>query len=312
MKPGDRLEESDFATLTPEGEFVQLEYIEEEFKQTFYTVKPGVWTMQKSGGDMKLEATSFVSDSILDSFVNTQDLTKKIDCFFRNFHVYKEHGLEVPRRAALLYGPPGTGKTTAIVKVSHKYAGDNKTAVMIWNTDKFDPYEIKDFVKRFKYEGVEKLILIAEDIGGVEVDQVRMKSVSSLLSLLDNKEKTFKIPVFIVATTNFPETFLGNLTNRPGRFDDKIEIGFPDGSARRELLNFFGKGKISEEDLDRVKEKKFTEFSAAHLHEVVIRSAIYEMSIKESMDSIAKEIEYYKQMFTKRKKLGIVTEDEDF
>lgn len=305
LKQGDTVEESDFATLTPEGKFVQMEYIEEEFKREPYKVHPGLWTIQKTKDGFKLETTSFVTDSILDSFVNTKAITDKIECFFRNLHIYKEHGIEVPRRAALLYGPAGTGKTTAIVKVSQTYVQDKKTAVIIWSTDKFDAMEIKDFIKSFAYEGVERLILISEDIGGVEIDQVRMKSTSSLLSLLDNKEKTFSIPIFIIATTNFPENFLGNIANRPGRFDDKIEVGYPPGSARRDLLKFFSKDKASEDELTLIMEKRFNEFSAAHLQETVIRSAIYEISIEEAIISIYREIEEYKKNFTKKKNIGI-------
>lgn len=309
LKVGAKLSEADFAAITPDGKFVQMEYIEEEEKNEPYIVKPGVWTIQKTLHGLKLEPTSFVTDSILDSFVNTKELTDKIDCFFRNLGVYKKFGIDIPRRAALLFGPAGTGKTTSIVKVSNNYSKDGKTAIIIWSTDKFDAYEIKDFFKTFQYKKVEKLIVIAEDIGGVEIDQVRMKSTSSLLSLLDNKEKTFTIPVFTIATTNHPENFLGNLTNRPGRFDDKIEVKYPDSDSRRQLLKFFGKGSISEEALDAIMDKKYAEFSAAHLQEVVIRSAIYELSLEDAMSSIAKEIEHYKKAFASNKgKLGIGSE----
>jgi SpoVK/Ycf46/Vps4 family AAA+-type ATPase len=311
MKIGDRLEESDFTSITPDtGEFVQMSYVEDEKEQRTYEVKPGTWTMQKTVHGLKLEPTSFVSDSILETFVNTKELTTKIDCFFRNLHVYKEHGIEIPKRAALLYGPAGTGKTTNIISVCNNYTKDGNTAIVIWSTDKHDAHEVKDFIKTFEYKGVNKLILVAEDIGGVEMDQVRMKSMSSLLSLLDNKEKTFTLPVFIIATTNFPENFMGNLTNRPGRFDDKIECPYPNGAQRKELLKFFGKGKISEDILEKISYKKYDNaFSAAHLQEVVIRSAIYELEMSKVIDQIAKDIKDFNNAFISNKqKLGIIDE----
>jgi hypothetical protein len=41
---GTRIDESDFSTLLDNGEFVQLEYMEEEDKVIEpYTVNPGIW-----------------------------------------------------------------------------------------------------------------------------------------------------------------------------------------------------------------------------------------------------------------------------
>lgn len=298
------INESDFASLTPEGTFVQLKYIEDEDKITPYEVKPGTWSIQKTMSGLVLVPTSFVQDAILESFVHTENITNKIDCFFRRLHVYKKHGIEVPKRGILLYGPAGTGKTTAISKVIRKYNEDSTTAIVVWNTDKYEAYQIKDFIKSFTYKGVEKLILVAEDIGGVEVDQVKMKSDSSLLSLLDNQEKTFNIPVLILATTNYPEIFLGNLTNRPNRFDDKIEVGFPNGDSRKALLKFFGKEEVTEKALDLISKDKCKEFSPAHIREIVIRADIYEKSMDVVIEEMIAEIELYNNAFSKRGAMG--------
>jgi len=47
----------------------------------------------------------------------------------------------------------------------------------------------------------------------------------------------------IIATTNHPETFLGNLTNRQEDFPDKIEVSWPDSNARKALLKSSDKEK---------------------------------------------------------------------
>lgn len=311
MSDTDELPESDFACITPDGNFVQLEYIEEEAEIKPYIVKPGLFTMKKTTSGLELEATSFVKDKILASYIAVQELKTKMDCFFNNLGVYNALGYEVARRSALIYGPAGTGKTTSIIDISNNYVSDGKTVSIIWPTDAIDPYEVKEFIKRFEYQGPEKFILIAEDIGGVEVDQVRIKSMPSLLSLLDNKEKTFRIPIFIAATTNHPENFLGNLTNRPGRFDDKIEVGFPTSKARKQLFEFYLGTHLSgnEELIELIQEKKYKDFSAAHIQETVVRSLIHKISFKEALNNIHKEIEIYNKMFdTKKMKLGIDTE----
>lgn len=305
------INESDFATMTPDGHFVQLEYVEDEATRQPYIVKPGIWAIQKTMQGLQLHTTSFNSDKLLETFTNTKNITDKIDCFFNKIPVYKELGYDVAKRAALLFGPPGTGKSSSITVIANKYTADNKTAVILWHTDKFEPYQVKDFIKSFSYEGVDKIILIAEDIGGTEIENQRMRSDSSLLSLLDNQEKTFTIPTFILATTNYAENFLGNLTNRYGRFDDKIEVDYPSGEQRVNLFKFFAKKEPSEAALKLMGSDKTKEFSPAHIKEVIIRSMIYDKLEVDVINDILKEVEHFKAMFTnKKQRMGFGMDDD--
>ncbi len=305
LKVGDRIEESDYATLTPKGNFVQLEYIEEDKEEISSIIKPGIWAFKYENNKLALTKTQFILDKILEDFVHTKEITDKIDCFFKNIQVYYDYGFEVPKRGVLLYGPPGTGKTTVITKIANTYVKTGNTAILVWNTDKYEAHEVKRFIKNLKYEGVEKLILIVEDVGGVEIDEVKIRSDSALLSLLDNQEKTFKIPVLILATTNFPEVFMGNLTNRPNRFDDKIKLGFPDAEARKKLFEFFAKDKADDKCKKEIESNRSREFSPAHIREVVIRSAIYNKPILDVIKEIQKEIELYKKQFQEKSPLGL-------
>lgn len=305
MQIGDKISESDFATLTPEGTFVQLEYVENDDKIEPYKVKPGIWSIQKTMQGLKLQPTSYVTDAILESFIQTKEVTEKIDCFFNRLSVYSKRRIEIPIRRILLYGPAGTGKSTCISLAARKYGADGKTAVILWHTDKFEAFAVKDFIKQFDYEEVKQVILVAEDIGGVEAKEVSRHSDSSLLSLLDNQEKTFKIPTMIIATTNHPETFLGNLTNRPGRFSDKIEIGFPTSSARVELLKFFAQGDVISEELSKlVGSSTCAKFTADHLKELFLRSDLYDKSPVEVTKEMASEIESYENAFSKKSRMG--------
>lgn len=309
---GTRIDECDFACVVGDT-FVQLEYVEETHKVEPYKVTPGIWTIKKSGGMMVLRTTEFSDDKLLDSFIHTKNITDKVDSFFSRLHVYKQFGIEIPKRTMLLWGPAGTGKSSIITKVAQKYAAQNDVAVVIWKTDVLDPNEVKEFIKTFEYVGVSKLIFIAEDIGGVEIDQVRIKSESSLLSLLDNQEKAFRIPVLMLITTNYPENLLANLTNRPQRIDDKFEIGFPKGDARYQLMKFFGVNDLpSEEVLEKIRDRKFEEFTPAHIKEIYVRAAIYDLKIEDAMDQIQKEIEHFKNLFQNKIKMGIAVEKQDY
>lgn len=299
MQIGDQISESDFATLTPDGTFVQLEYKEDEDKKLEpYKVKPGIWAIQKTMAGLILYETDFAKDEVLDAFAQTKNITDKIDCFFNKLEVYKKlYPKEVPMRRMLLYGPAGTGKTTSIVASVRKYSTDTKTAIVIWHTDKFEAYMVKDFIKSFAYVGVERLMLIVEDIGGVESENQR-PSESSLLSLLDNKETTFSIPTMIIATTNYPGIFKGNLTNRPGRFADKIKVGFPSSSARKELFKFFAKDQnVDPELLDLIGADNCKEFTADHLKEIFVRSMLYDKLHKEVINELIRELAEYNKNF---------------
>lgn len=299
---GHTVSESDFALMTPAGQFVQFEHVQESKDREKYPVEPGIFSIVEKNDRLELEKTTFVKETILTNFCHTEKITTKISCFFNKFSVYKKYGIEVPKRGILLYGPPGTGKTSSIKLVANNYASDGKTSIIVWPTDKIGAGDVKDFIKTFEYKNVEKMILIAEDLGGVEIDEVKVKSQSSLLSLLDNQEKTFSIPVLILATTNHPEIFNGNLTNRPGRFSDKVEVGYPKPEARQELFKFYLQDKATDALVEKIGYKKYEKFSPAHIQEIMLRAEIYDLSIETSMDEISTEIDKYEKLFQNQKR----------
>lgn len=293
--------ESDYSLLMPDGRFVQFEYMKDEDKLEPLPIKPGVWTINKSLAGLVLHPAVFTKENILEQYVATKNINEKIASFFNNVETYRKYNI-FPKRGILLYGKPGQGKSASISSVCREQSTDGKTAVVIWHTDKLDPNDVSQFIKSFDYEkhDVQKFILIAEDIGGVEMDQTRMQSDSGLLSLLDNMEQTFKIPTAIVATTNFISNFLDNLTNRPGRFDDKILVEAPKAEARAKFLEFFSNGEADEASKVEVIKKEYDKFSVAHVKEAFIRSKIYAISLIESLQQIKKEIELYEKAFEKR------------
>jgi SpoVK/Ycf46/Vps4 family AAA+-type ATPase len=315
VKLGDRIDESDFSTLTDSGNFVQLKYIEDEDHiVTGEIAKPGIFSMVKTMMGIKLEKTAFTTDDVLKDFVNTKEVTDKIDRFINAIPKYKKYGV-FPKRGILLYGPAGSGKTTVIAEAARKYNELGSTFTLVWHTDKIEAGDVKDFIKHLQYEGVEQMILVVEDIGGIEIDNARIRSESALLSLLDNQEQTFKVPTLILATTNYPENFMGNLTNRPNRFDDKIRVGFPPASSRQQLLKFYDKeGIVDEEAIKLIGDKKCETFTPAHLREVIIRSVIYDQTPDQTIKQMIKEIAEFNRAFAEKAKsgVGLRASDDDY
>jgi len=303
VKVGDVISTSDYV-ISNDNKFIQLEFIREEKEDHAIPLRPGIYTAKPTSSGLKLYDTEFTKDAILTSFSTTSEITGKIECFFNNLHIYKEYGYDVPKRAILLYGPAGTGKSSTITQVITQFMGDGKTAVVIWKTDVVEPDDMKHMISHFEYEGVERLFFIAEDLGGVEAEDARMSSKSSLLSLLDNQEKTFKIPVVIIATTNFPEMFLANIANRPQRFDDKIKAGYPNAKERADLMKFLSKDRATEEAIKMIQDKKFAEFTPAHIKDSIIRSAIYSMDHCEVLLGMLEEIDSYNKGYSDKRGMG--------
>lgn len=303
FKEGDVIPESDFSLITAEDKFLQFEFIEEKVEYTKdVEVQPGIWTMAIENQKLILRPTEFTKQTLIDSYVSTKDITSKVDTFFSKIDIYKELQVDA-KRGLLLYGPAGTGKSSSLAKVAEKYGKLQNTAVVCWPSDKFEARVVKDFLNNFNYEknNIQQFILIIEDLGGVEQNSGQRYSESSLLSILDNVERTFTIPTMIIATTNFPEMFLENLTNRPQRFDDLIEVKRPDGDGRAAFLQFFSKGTATADERVKIRASKYEIMSPAHIKEIVIRARLYDITISESIDKIFEQAERASKNFTPRR-----------
>lgn len=304
MKEGEILQTSDYATLTPGGKFVQMEYVETDDTKDRppVHVRPGIFSMKKSMAGMYLVETEFSKDRILEGFVETQFIEERVDKFFDKIELYRELEIDNIKRSMLIVGKPGMGKSTMINKVGTRYGADKKTLVLVWHTDIFEPGDVKNFVQCFEYEkySVARMILIVEDLGGGTAEGTRTRSDSSLLSILDNKEKTFKIPVFILATTNNVEMFQENIVDRPERFDDVKEAPAPSADARAALLKFFAKNyPVESEALEKIKSNSCKNLSPAHIKEVIVRSRLYDLTQIQVIEELLKHSKDYGKGFAK-------------
>lgn len=290
--------------MTEDGHLVQLEYHEEDDTREPIAAKPGIWTMIKTMAGLQLERTSFHNNNIMREFVNTVEITSRARNFFNRLHVYETYKV-FPKRFLLLYGPPGTGKSVSIAEICNEFAQDKDYFILVWHTDQIDPGAVKDFIKHLDFQGPTKMIIIMEDIGGVESEGHSRGSESALLSLLDNQEKAFKIPTLGIGTTNYIQSFQSNLTNRPGRFDEKLRISFPTSEARVKLLKHYDvENIVCEEAYKKIASKACDEFTPAQLQELIIRSALNERNPLEVIDELVKDIKKHEKGFSETNTRG--------
>jgi len=260
----------------------------------------GVFKLHKiSYSEIEHQPVTLTEDKILEVGSEFSSVTNGIDTFLEQLHAYKEMGIQVPKRGFLVYGPPGSGKTTGIITVIKKYL-DANTLVMIWPSGNIEASSVSDYLKDVDYTIVKRILLVIEDLGGVEIADKDFAASEDLLSLLDNQVQTFKCPTVIIGTTNFPENFVSAVANRPGRFDEKIQVGYPSAEWRASMVRLLNPN-LTDEECELVKNKKCDKLTPAHLKEAVIRNRIYKKPFSEALQSVVDDVKAYEAAFKEAK-----------
>jgi SpoVK/Ycf46/Vps4 family AAA+-type ATPase len=123
-----------------------------------------------------------------------------------------------------------------------------------------------------------------------------------LLDLLDGLRTVFKLPTFMIATTNYPQNLLSALADRPGRFDMMLELDPPSYEERVKLVEFIAKRSLLDEEKEALNSKDIKDFSVAHLKEIVIRSLLHEKSIQTVIKELIAHKKKFHDGFEKKKK----------
>ncbi len=297
------LAEIDKDTILPQSDLLfqdkknvyQFKFVRKSV-ETKFKCSPGYYIFAEEGR-VTLKKTEMRSRELLTSATNTQAIFKEAKTFFSRLHVYEELG-EQKARKILIYSPPGMGKTAAITQYCKMaIEEDPGTVVLIWPTSQIESEWVLDFLERtIEYtKACTRMILIMEDIGGGEREnQGESRGVdSALLDLLDGLRITFRLPTFMIATTNYPQNLLSALADRPGRFDMMLELDPPSYDERIALVEFIAKRVLTEEEKKAFAAKEVNEFSVAHLKEVVVRSRLHD----KSMETVIKELVEHKKKF---------------
>jgi len=301
------LPESDLCFQNEES-IVQMKYARPEDERK-YEVDPGIFTFTETSGGLVLSKVELKQRELLTSVDNTKKIMGEAQIFFSRLHIYEQ--LQRPKkRGVLLFSRPGMGKTSAIEKVCSEFCKEDPgTVVILWPTSEIDADSVvRFFTSKSNYtKECTRLVLIIEDIGGGERDGDRGTSPvdSGLLNLLDGVGLTFRLPTFIIATTNHPENLLESLADRPGRFDLMLELNAPNHQEKIALLKFISKRDLTAEEEASIGEKGTEEFSIAHLEEIAVRALLHDKSYPVVIKELIDHSKRYKKAFEKTKSLGL-------
>lgn len=297
------LPESDLC-FQNENDIVQFEYVKPD-EDKKYSVDPGTFILSDTPAGLELKKFEMKRRELLESITNTAAIMKEATIFFNKLHVYEK--LNRPKkRGVLLYSNPGMGKTSAIEKVCMDLIKEDPgTVVIVWPTSEIEADSIVRFFSyRSEYsEKCTRLVLVIEDIGGGEKEGGHSRSAvdSGLLNLLDGVGAVFKLPTFIIATTNHPENLLASLADRPGRFDLMMKLQPPSTEEKIELLSWLVKRNLTGEEREALGHKKAADFSIAHLEEVAVRSELHDKTYIEVIRELIEHKERFEKDFEDKK-----------
>ena len=194
---------------------------------------------------------------------------------------YAKKGMRLPK-GLLLEGAPGNGKTL----FAKALAGESKV--------NFIPAKATDFESMFMAIGPMKVKLLfrkarkkapcivfidefdgigtVRNYSGSAIETENTRIVTALLNELDGFEKTDG--VLVIAATNSIKA-LDPALIRPGRFDAKLTVPYPDFEARKQLVQMYCKGKNPASECSPEKlAKMFESFSCAKIETVLNRASL--------------------------------------
>lgn len=171
---------------------------------------------------------------------------REIVDFLRDPKRYRKLGGKLPK-GVLLIGPPGTGKTM----LARAIAGEAEANFFSAHGSDFNEMFVGVGAKRvreiFKKAAQNKPAIIFIDeidcLGkkrGIDTHSELQQTNNALLSAMDGFESSEGIVV--LAATNRPEDLDDALT-RPGRFDRKVYVPYPDMKGRRAILETHARNK---------------------------------------------------------------------
>ena len=248
-----------------------------EFIRTFQ-LRPGDWFYHEKG-----LVSNPTKEEIYIETETSKNIEKSFNAFWDNLEIMKKY--KKNKRAYLLHSLPGMGKSALIRHFCRKFKGKDGLCILHVDSD----IEFKELTYMFKmpyHEDVKSIVLIIEDMGGMNYGMNQSYFNSSCLNFLDGEDGIFRVPVMILVTTNFAK-FLGpQFTNRPGRFSKIIRVEPPPDEEMFKLVESIGNINLTEDQKQQLSGKGL---SPDHCIEALVRHDIENISLTESVRNILKE-----------------------
>lgn len=235
---------------------------------TVPTLVSGAYDIKRTMSGYALQPHLLITDEILDLPGSpVQQAIQSITTFWGVKDRYTELGM-IHKRGIILYGPQGTGKTVAVNQIASLLI--RAGGVVIYADD---PVSLDIILHQIRaIEAQRPVIVILEELDEI----INYHGERELLALLDG-EKQINNVVYL-ATTNNPQEFPARFINRPGRFDERILVGFLTQADRVTYLTRKCPS-LSKFDVDQM--GKDTEgFSIAHLKELLLRVVALDQEYK--------------------------------
>ena len=209
-----------------------------------------------------------------------EKLKEGVELPLRNPQAFRRLGIR-PAKGFLLYGPPGTGKTL-LAKAVAKEAEAN--FISIKSSDLLSKWygESEQQISRLfaRARQVAPCVIFIDEIdslvpargSGDAEPQVTARVVNTILAEMDGLEDLQS--VVVIGATNRP-TLVDPALLRPGRFDELVYVGTPDGPGREHILKIHTRDMPLADDVDLAKIAAETErFTGADLEDVVRRAGL--------------------------------------
>jgi ATP-dependent Clp protease adapter protein ClpS len=196
-------------------------------------------------------------------------LDKNVIEFARHREALRRIG-QSTKKGLLFYGPPGTGKTHTVRYLAQGLAGHTTLLVTAEQVGLLQEYFTLARLLQPSIVVIEDADLIARDRNDMN-SPCEEALLNKLLNEMDGLRQDAE--VFLILTTNRPETLESALAARPGRIDQAIEFPLPDDAGRRKLVALYGgELEIAPETVEEIV-KRTRGVSAAFIKELMRRTA---------------------------------------
>ena len=209
-----------------------------------------------------------------------KDMTQIVK-MMQNPAEYAKKGMRLPK-GLLLEGAPGNGKTL----FAKALAGESKVNFIPAKATDFEsmfmaigPMNVKLLFRKARKKApwivfIDEFYVIGtvRNYSGSAIETENTRIVTALLNERDGFEKTDG--VLVIAATNSIKA-LDPALIRPGRFDAKLTVPYPDFEARKQLVQMYCKGKNPASECSPEKlAKMFENFSCAKIETVLNRASL--------------------------------------